>query len=258
MTDRLQGKVALVTGGSRGIGRGIAQRLAQDGCDTVAITYRTDRASVDDTAHRLEELGAKAVVLQSTLEEPVSIPGLFDVLDQELERVAGARGIDILVNVAGLGAQESLESMDQDTYDKIMAINARAPFFVTQAAATRLRDGGRVVNISSVYSRRPAVSNPVYSMAKAALNVLTEVMAAHLGPRGITVNTVAPSWTATEANAPAREAATDYVAGFAQGNVAHRMAEPADVAGVVAMLVGDDGAWLTGQYVDADGRWPTD
>lgn len=191
MTDRLQGKVALVTGGSRGIGRGIALRLAQDGCDTVAITYRTDRASADDTAHRLEELGAKAVVLQSTLEEPASIPGLFDALDQELERVAGARGIDILVNVAGLGAQESLESMDQDTYDKIMAINARAPFFVTQAAATRLRDGGRVVNISSVYSRRPTVSNPVYSMAKAALNVLTEVMAAHLGPRGITVNTVA-------------------------------------------------------------------
>jgi NAD(P)-dependent dehydrogenase (short-subunit alcohol dehydrogenase family) len=135
-----------------------------------------------------------------------------------------------------------------------MAVNAGAPFFVLQGAADRLRDGGRVVNISSVFATRPAPAAPVYSMAKAAMNAMTTIAAAELGERGITVNTVAPGWTATDANAEARRNEA-LIARVARDTVGGRIAEPADVAGVVALFASAEGTWLTGQCVDANGRF---
>jgi NAD(P)-dependent dehydrogenase (short-subunit alcohol dehydrogenase family) len=254
MTGRLNGKIALVTGGSRGIGRGIALRLAEDGCAVVAFTYHSDEAAAQATAASLEKIGAVAVPIRAQLEDPADIDALFAALDASLTDLAGGPNFDILVNNAGTGGWGTLTTETAEAFDRSMAVNARAPFLVTRAAAPRLRDGGRIINISSVFSTRPSTQAVAYSMAKAAVNTLTTIAAAELGPRGITVNTVAPGWTATDANARARQdpALAEQVAGF---TVAGRMAEPADVAGVVAMFAAPEGAWLTAQYVDAHGRY---
>lgn len=254
MTGSLDGKIALVTGGSRGIGRGVALRLAQDGCAIVAFTYHSDADSARATARQVEKAGATAVPIRARLEESSAVDDLFAALDAELTSRTGDTRFDILVNNVGAGSAGSLADETVPGFDRTIAVNLRAPFFVTQAAAPRLRDGGRVVNISSVFSTRPSPRAAVYSMAKAALNTLTEIAATELGPRGITVNAVAPGWTATDANAEMRRdpALAEQVAAV---TAAGRMAEPADVAGVVAMFAAPEGAWLTAQYVNAHGRY---
>jgi NAD(P)-dependent dehydrogenase (short-subunit alcohol dehydrogenase family) len=254
MTGSLDGKFALVTGGSRGIGRAIALRLAEDGCAIVAFTYHSDAASAQATARLVEGAGASAIPLPARLEEPTAVDELFTALDRELAARTGGTGFDILVNNAGAGGPGTLETETVESFERTIAVNLRAPFFVTQAAAGRLRDGGRIVNISSVYSTKPSPQAAAYSIAKAGVNTLTELAAAQLGGRGITVNTVAPGWMATDANAPLRRdpALAEQVAGF---TAAGRMAEPADVAGVVAMFASPEAAWLTGQYVNAHGRY---
>jgi 3-oxoacyl-[acyl-carrier protein] reductase len=254
MTASLDGKIALVTGGSRGIGRAIARRLAEDGCAIVAFTYHSSAAAADATAADINQAGAVPIPIQARLEDPDAVGALFAQLDAELSARTGGTGFDILVNNAGAAGAGTVITSTPETFDEAIAVNLRAPFFVTQAAATRLRDGGRVINISSVYSTRPSPGAAAYSIAKAGLNTLTELSAATLGPRGITVNAVAPGWTATDANATLRQdpALADQVAGF---TVAARMAEPADVAGVVAMFAAPEGAWLTAQYVNAHGRY---
>ena len=128
------------------------------------------------------------------------------------------------MNNAGAAGQDTLASSVPGTFDRIIAVNARAPFFVTQAAASRLRDGGRMINISSVYSTRPSKLAPVYSMAKAAVNSMTQTVAAELGERGITVNANAPGWTVTDANAEARKDPA-LVAQVGKDTVLGRMAE---------------------------------
>lgn len=254
MAGRLDGKVALVTGGSRGIGRGITLRLAEEGCAVVAFTYHSDAVAANESAEAVRGAGGVAIAIRARLERPEEIAALFRTLDEELMSRTGGTGIDILVNNAGSAGSGTLATATPEMFDQIMAVNARAPFFVLQAAADRLRDGGRVVNISSVFATRPAPAAPVYSMAKAAMNAMTTIAAAEFGERGITVNTVAPGWTATDANAQARRNEA-LIARVARDTVGGRIAEPADVAGVVALFASAEGAWLTGQCVDANGRF---
>jgi 3-oxoacyl-[acyl-carrier protein] reductase len=254
MTGRLAGKIALVTGGSRGIGRGIALRLAQEGCAIVAFTYHSDATAAKESAAEIEAAGAAALAIRAQLERAEEAGALFRSLDEELTARTGGTGLDILVNNAGSAGSGTLHTTTSEMFDEIIAVNTRAPFFVLQEAAGRLRDGGRVINISSAFSIRPAPSAPVYSMAKAAVNALTTIAAAEFGERGITVNTVSPGWTATDANAEARRS-EQLTARVIRDTAGGRIAEPADVAGVVAMFASPEGTWLTGQHVEANGRF---
>jgi len=254
MAGKLDGKVALVTGGSRGIGRGIALRLAQEGCAIVAFTYHSDTTAAEESAKEIEAAGAVAVPIRAQLEQADAADALFRHLDRELTAKTAGTGLDILVNNVGIAGSGTLATTTPDMFDEIVAVNARAPFFLLQAASSRLREGGRVINISSAFAVRPAPSAPVYSMAKAAVNALTTIAAAEFGERGITVNAVSPGWTATDANAEARRDET-LIAGVAKDTAAGRIAEPADVAGVVAMFASPEGSWLTGQHVEANGRF---
>jgi 3-oxoacyl-[acyl-carrier protein] reductase len=250
----LADKVALVTGGSRGIGRGIALRLAQEGCAVVAFTYHSNEASAKSSAAEIEAAGARAIAIRARLEDPDEIRSLFASLDSQLESIRGTTEINILVNNAGSGGWDTLETSVPNTFDQIVAVHARAPFFVTQAASKRLSDGARVINMSSGWSRRPSKLAPVYSMAKAAVNALTQALAAELGTRGITVNTIAPGWTATDGNAEVRKD-PELVAKVEADTVLGRIADPVDIAATVALFASDQAGWVTGQYVEASGGY---
>lgn len=254
MAGKLGGKIALITGGSRGIGRGIALRLAQEGCAVVAFTFHSDTVAAKESAAEIEAAGAIGVPIRAQLERADEAGALFHTLDRELTAKAGGTALDILVNNAGSAGSGTLTTTTPEMFDEIIAVNTRAPFFLLQEASSRLRDGGRVINISSSFSVRPAPGAPVYSMAKAAVNTLSTIAAAEFGERGITVNAVSPGWTATDANAEMRRN-EQLIASVAKDTAGGRIAEPADIAGVVAMFASPEGAWLTGQHVEANGRF---
>lgn len=253
MSQTLAGKTALVTGGSRGIGRAIAERLARDGA-VVALTYNESQAGADDTVASIEKFGGQAVALHADLADVSSIPDLFERLDTELAARGAHSGLDLLINNAGNSGWGGLTDTTPQSWDTMFAVHVRAPFFVVQTALRRLSDGGRVINISSAAATRPVQAVPVYSMAKAAINNLTHSLAMELGRRRITVNAVSPGWTATDMNAAVRENA-DMVSSIETDTALGRFGEASEIAAVVAFLASDGAQWVTAQVIEASGGY---
>lgn len=248
-----KGKTALVTGGSRGIGRAIAERLAADGA-LVAITYNTGKEAVDGVVAGIEKAGGSAFALHADLVNAASIPTFFELLDSELKKRTGSNTLHILVNNAGNSGWGGLADATQESWDTMFAVHARAPFFIVQSALSRLSDGGRIINISSGLATRPLPAVPIYSMAKAAINNLTHALAMELGARAITVNAVAPGWTRTDMNAAVRENA-GMVKTIEADTALGRFGETSDIAAVVAFLASHEGRWVTGQVIEASGGY---
>lgn len=247
--SKLSSKTALVTGASRGIGRAIATRFAQEGA-RVAVHYRRDEAAAKETVAAIEAAGGSAFALQAELGVPGDAEALWEAFDQH------ADGLDILVNNVGLEPGEmGIAATTSQGYDEVFAVNTKAPFFVTKYGLERLRDGGRIINISSGLSR-DAGAEPdyvAYSMAKSAVDTLTVALAKQLAPRGITVNTVAPSMVETEAVA-ARLSANPQMRQFAESMAAlGRLGKPEEIASCVTFLVSAEGSWVTGHWLDASG-----
>lgn len=253
MPSDLSGMTALVTGGSRGIGRAIAERLAADGA-TVALTYNTNGDTAAQVVDAIRQEGGSAFALQADLLDANSIPGLFEEYDRQLSGRDGSATLDILVNNAGNPGWATLSDATPESWDAIFAVHARAPFFMVQSALSRLSDGARIINLSSGLSTRPHPSASVYSAAKGAINTLTHVLAMELGSRGITVNAVAPGWTSTDMNAAVREN-SDMVDAIVGDTALSRFGEPRDIAALVAYLASDDGGWVTGQVIEASGGY---
>jgi NAD(P)-dependent dehydrogenase (short-subunit alcohol dehydrogenase family) len=234
--------VALVTGASRGIGAAIARRLARDGFHVV-LHYGSGEAEARDVCAAIERDGGSASLVQADLA----------ARDGAARLAAGLAEphIDVLVNNAGIAPFMSIEEMDVDTYDQLSNINMRAVFFVTQQMLGRLRAGGRIVNLSSVVARTAFAGIPAYSATKGFVDVLTLQLAAELGPRGITVNAVAPGVIETRMTTGLLEnGGADAVQSM---QALAGIGTPDRVAGVVSFLVGPDGAWTTGQTVDVSG-----
>lgn len=245
--SRLTGKTALVTGASRGIGRAIAERLARDGAG-VGVHYNTNEDAAKQTVAAIEAAGGSAFLIRAAL----GVRGDAEALWSAFE--AHADGLHILVNNAGIAELGAIAETTPETFDRLFAVNTRAPFFVTQLGLRRLHDGGRIVNISTSYTLgRTDPQLIAYTMAKAGIDAFTATLAKELGPRGITVNAVNPGAIDTDLNAwwlRSDEAAR--VATSARSPLT-RIGAPDDVAGVVAFLASDDARWVTGQLLDATG-----
>ncbi|MFI6504655.1 SDR family oxidoreductase [Nonomuraea typhae] len=235
----LTGKGALVTGGSRGIGRAIVERLTADGA-TVVFSYRGDTAAATGVA---EETGAHPVQADQAARADL------DRLFAEAERVLP--GLDILVNNAAVTGLKPIADIDEETYDHVFAVNTKAVFLALQWAARVMRDDGRIVNISTLNTAVPGKTQALYTATKAAVEQFAKVAARELGGRGITANAISPGATDTDmlraANPPE---ALQQMSAF---TALQRLGRPEDVAAAVAMLCGPDGAWITGQNIRASG-----
>ncbi|WP_405621317.1 SDR family oxidoreductase [Streptomyces sp. NBC_01511] len=243
----LTGRTALVTGGSRGIGRGIAERLGREGA-RVAVHYGTNELAAAETVKAVEEAGGSAFALGAEL----GLPGDAQALWAEYDRYAD--GVDILVNNAGIGTSATYGEMDAAEYDRLFAVNTRAPFFLTRLGLERMPDGGRVINVSTGLTHAAVMPELIaYAMSKSALDVFTRDLSKLLGPRGITVNAVAPGIIDTDNTAPVIRASEEAWARAAALSALGRVGRVDDVAGVVAFLASDEGRWITGHWLDVTG-----
>ncbi|MCV7420580.1 SDR family oxidoreductase [Mycobacterium yunnanensis] len=237
------GKVALITGGSRGIGAAIAIRLAADGF-AVMVNYRTDQQSADDVVDAIASVGGRAVTAQADVADPDQLRRLFDTT---LERYGR---LDVVVSNAGIGHHGPIAQTSDAVFDAVFATNARATFVAIKQAAQHLSDGGRIIVISRA-SLPPRQGGGLYAASKAAGDALVRTAAQELGPRQITVNSVRPGATRTDMWTSHDHGDDDHA--VANRTALRRLGEPEDIADVVAFLASRAARWITGQAIAADG-----
>lgn len=249
---KLEDKVALVTGASRGIGRVIATRLAQEGA-LVAVHYGARRDAADEVVAEITAAGGTAFALGQPLGVAGDVDGLFAQLDAALQERTGSTKLDILVNNAAIAAQAFMDDTTPEAFDELFAVNTRAPFFITREAARRMTAGGRIITIGTGATKTALPNILAYSMTKAAIDVMSMTLAKELAPRGITVNVVMPGIVDTDMNAGWLRGDDEARAGAESMSPFGRLGEPEDVAGVVAFAASDDARFVTGQLIDATG-----
>jgi len=237
-------KVAIVTGASGGIGAAIAERLGQDGF-TVVVNYAGNATSAEAVVARIEAAGGRAVAAQADIADAAAVRRMFD----SAETAFG--GVNVLINNAGVMQLASLADSDDELFDRQIAINLKGTFNTLREAARRLRDGGRIVNLSSSVVGLLQPTYGVYAGTKAAVEAMTSVLAKELRGRNITVNAIAPGPTATRLFLDGKpQEVIDRLAKLAP---LERLGQPEDIAAAVAALVGPDGAWINGQTLRANG-----
>ncbi|MGH7181636.1 MAG: 3-oxoacyl-ACP reductase family protein [Nitrospiraceae bacterium] len=243
LTKKLAGKVAMVTGASRGIGAAIAKRLAQDGA-AVAITYPGAQTNADEVVRAIESTGGRAVAIRADSADAEAVKRAVADTVRTLGR------LDVLVNNAGIAVVTPLDQYSLDDFDRMVAVNVRGVFVATQEAARRMGEGGRIITIGRVNAdRMPFEGGGVYAMTKAVIAGLTRGLARDLGPRGITVNNVQPGPVDTDMN-PASGPFAETLKGFI---ALKRYGQGDEIAGLVSYLAGPDAGFITGPSLTIDG-----
>lgn len=237
-------KIAIVTGASRGIGAEIAQRLARDGF-AVVVNYASNAAEADALLAKIEAAGGTAIAVKGNVALPADVRGLFDAAEAKFGKV------DVLINNAGILKTVPLADSSDEMFDSHFAVNAKGTFNALREAATRLNNGGRIVNFSSTTLALNLPGYAVYNGTKAAVEAFTHVFAKELRGRNITVNAVAPGPIATDLFLTGKT--SEQVLTFAKMAPLERLGQPTDIAGVVAFLVGPDAGWINGQILRANG-----
>ncbi|AOE61478.1 3-oxoacyl-ACP reductase FabG [Pseudomonas corrugata] len=242
-THTLNGKIALIQGGSRGIGAAIVKRLAAEGA-AVAFTYVSSAAKAEELQNSITATGGKALAIKADSADA-------DAIRNAVEATAKAfGGLDILVNNAGVLAMAPLDEFKLEDFDQTLAVNVRSVFIATQAAARHMTEGGRVINIGSTNAdRMPFAGGAPYAMSKSALVGLTKGLARDLGPRGITVNNVQPGPVDTDMNPADGDFASSLTSLMAVG----RYGKVDEIASFVAYLAGPEAAYITGASLTIDG-----
>ncbi|MBP2444365.1 SDR family oxidoreductase [Rhizobium leguminosarum] len=244
MASNENGKVALVTGASRGIGAAVAQRLASDGF-TVVINYSCNAAPAEELAGQIEQAGGKALTEKADVSDVDAVRRMFDAVETAFG------GLDILVNNAGIMMLSSLAEADDANFDRQIGVNLKGTFNTLRQAAKRLRDGGRIINFSTSVVGLKLETYGVYAATKAAVETLTAIMAKEMRGRNITVNAIAPGPVATDLFLNGKS--DELIARMAKMNPLERLGTPEDIAAAVAFLAGPDGGWINGQTLRANG-----
>lgn len=245
-------KIALITGGSRGLGRNTAIALARRGVDVI-LTYRTRRAEADAAVAEIEALGRRAAALQLDTGEVAGFANFAGAVRQTLRDQWHAERFDYLVNNAGGGHYASFAETAEADFDALCNVHFKGVFFLTQTLLPQLRDGGRIVNISSGLARFALPGHAAYAAMKGAIEVLTRYLAKELGPRGVSVNAVAPGAIETDfggGNVRDNAEVNQFVASVtAMG----RAGVPDDIGPMIASLLDDANRWVTGQRIEVSG-----
>ncbi|MFA1621761.1 SDR family oxidoreductase [Rhizobium mongolense] len=237
-------RVALVTGASRSIGAAIAERLAKDGF-TVVINYSGNAAPAEELAQKIEQAGGRALTAKADVSDPEAVRRMFDAAQ------AAFGGIDVLVNNAGIMMLSSIADADDASFDRQVSVNLKGTFNTLREAGKRLRNGGRIINLSTSVVGVKLETYGVYAATKAAVEMLTAIMSKEMRGRNITVNAVAPGPTATDLFLNGKS--DELVARMAKMNPLERLGRPEDIAAAVSFLAGPDGSWINGQVLRANG-----
>jgi NAD(P)-dependent dehydrogenase (short-subunit alcohol dehydrogenase family) len=248
----MQSKIALITGGSRGLGKNAALHLAKNGNDII-ITYYSRKEEADKVVAELEALGRKAVAIQSDAGDIKAIDSFLVNVSKELKEKWGRDHFDFLVNNAGHGATIPFEKATEADFDRFSDVHFKGVFFLTQKAVALMNDGGSIVNLSSGSARFNVPGYAIYASMKGAVEVLTRYLAKDLGPRGISVNIVAPGATETEFNNAAIRSNPQFKERLASMTALGRVGEANDIGGVIAFLCSPEGHWINGQRIEASG-----
>jgi NAD(P)-dependent dehydrogenase (short-subunit alcohol dehydrogenase family) len=244
-------KIALVTGGSRGLGKNTALKLAEHGSDVI-LTYRSSRAEADELVKQIERSGRRALALALDVEKSATFDAFVDRIRESLKGWKSER-FDFLVNNAGIGIHASFAETTEAQFDQLLNIHFKGVFFLTQKLLPLIADGGRIVNLSSGLARFSFPGYAAYAAMKGAIEVLSRYQAKELGPRGITVNVVAPGAIETDFGGGAVRDNKQLNAMIASLTALGRVGLPDDIGGVIASLLDPENSWINGQRIEVSG-----
>jgi NAD(P)-dependent dehydrogenase (short-subunit alcohol dehydrogenase family) len=245
-------KIALITGGSRGLGRSMALHLAERGVDVI-FTYRAAASDANEVSERIRALGRKAVALPLDVTNSASFDDFAKSVAAELERTFRAKHFDFLVNNAGTSLHASVVETTPSQLDEVYNVHFKAPFLLSQKLLPLIADGGRILNVSSGLARMTVPGSAAYGAMKAAVETLTRYMAQELGPRRITVNVVAPGAIATDFSGGMVRDNPEMNKRVASMIALGRVGQPDDIGGAVAMLLAPESGWINGQRIEVSG-----
>lgn len=245
-------EIALITGGSRGLGKSMALHLAQSGKDIV-FTYHSRKDEADSLVEKIQTLGRKAAALQLDVTQSGTFAQFAQSLKSVLQKDFGRSDFDFLINNAGMGLHKNFMDTTEDEFNLMMNTHLKAPFFLSQTLLPLMKDGGRIVNISSGLARFSMSGSSAYGSMKGGLEVLSRYMAVELGPRRITVNVLAPGAIETDFGGGAVRDNKDLNGLIANQTALGRVGLPDDIGGAVSLLLDDRSGWINGQRIEASG-----
>lgn len=247
-----QNKIALVTGGSRGLGKNAALKIAEKGVDVI-VTYHAKKEEAEETVAEIKKLGVNAAALQLNVAESASFDAFFTEVKSTLKSVFNTEKFDFLINNAGIGIHASFAETTEDQFDTLVNIQFKGPFFLTQKALSHLNDGGAIINVSTGLARFSLPGYAAYASMKGAMETLTKYQAKELGSRGIRSNIVAPGAIETDFGGGVVRDNEQMNAGIASQTALGRVGLPDDIGGVVAFLCTEEARWINAQLIEISG-----
>jgi len=248
----IQNKIALVTGGSRGLGKNAALKIASKGIDVI-ITYQSKKEEAANTVEEIEKLGVKAVALQLDVADSKTFDAFFSEVKSVLKSVFNAEKFDFLINNAGIGIHASFAETTEEQFDTLVNIQFKGVFFLTQKALALLNDGSGIINVSTGLARFALPGYAAYASMKGAMETLTKYQAKELGSRGIRSNIIAPGAIETDFGGGVVRDNEQMNAGIASQTALGRVGLPDDIGGIVAFLCTEDARWINAQRIEASG-----
>ena len=251
---KLKGKVALVTGSSRSIGKGIAQAFAKEGA-LVAINYASNQNAATVTVNEIEVDGGQAFAVKGNIGSLKDIEQLFADMDSQLQERIGSNSLDILVNNAGVIEFGTVENSSEEAFDKVFSVNVKGTYFVTQQTLKRMPNGGRIINTTSTAARITEPEYGLYSMSKGTIEVFTKTLAKESGSSNITVNAISPGWIETDLNREFWQQNPEVPTQAARMTALGRTGTVSDLSNIAVFLASPEAGFITGQILEASGGY---